>query len=80
MTQLTFKNRINNSQMNVLLHLLKSWNVEAEITNQEQFTQPKTHKLFEKTFGMWADRDIDIKNMRKETYERRTKKYDNATL
>ena len=80
MTQLTFKNQINDSQMNVLLHLLKSWNVEAEITNQKTRVQPKSHKLFEKTFGMWAYRDIDIKEIRKEIYEKRTKKYDNATL
>jgi len=73
MTQLTFKNRINDSQMSILLHLLKSWNVEAEITHQEVKAQPKSHKLFEKTFGMWADRDIDIKEMRKEIYEKRTK-------
>ena len=42
--------------------------------------QPKLHKLFEKTFGMWADRDVDIKKMRREAYEKRTKNYDNATL
>jgi len=56
MTQLTLKNRIDNSQMSILLH------------------------LFEKTVGIWEDRDIDIKKMRKEIYERRTKNYDNATL
>jgi len=37
--------------------------------------------LFEESFGMWAGRnDIDPKKIRKESYERRTKNYDNATL
>jgi len=80
MTQLTFKNQINDSQMGILLHLLKSWDIEAEITSQQTLDQPKQHKLFEKTFGMWADRDVDIKKMRQENYERRTKHYDNAVL
>ena len=80
MTQLTLKNRIDNSQMSILLHLLKSWNIEAEITHQPTSVQPKQHKLFEKTVGIWEDRDIDIKKMRKEIYERRTKNYDNVTL
>ena len=60
MTQLTFKNRIDDSQMSILIHLLKSWNIEAKITYQQTSDQPKQHKLFEKTFGMWADRDTEI--------------------
>jgi len=32
MTQLTFKNDIDDLQMRTLLYLLKSWNVEAELT------------------------------------------------
>ena len=36
--------------------------------------------LFAETFGMWAGRDIDIKKMRKERRERRTKYYDNVTM
>ena len=73
MAQLTFKNRIDDSQMSILLHLLKSWNIEAEITYQQTPAQPKQRKLFEKTFGIWADRDVDIKKIRKEIYERRIK-------
>ena len=80
MTQLTFKNRIDDSQMSILLHLLKSWNIETDITYQQASIQPKQHKLFEKTFGIWADREIDIKKTRKEIYEKRTKHYSNDTL
>jgi len=80
MTQLTFKNRIDDSQMSILLYLLKSWNIETEITYLQTSAQQKQHKLFEKTFGIWADRDIDIKKIRQENHARRTKHYDNATL
>ena len=80
MTQLTFKNRIDDSQMNILLHLLKSWNIEADITHKQAQIQPKQRKLFEKTFGIWADREVDIKKIRQDIYEKRTKNYDNATL
>ena len=80
MTQLTLKNQINDSQMSILLHLLKSWNIDAEISCQQNSVQPKQYKLFEKTFGMWADREVDIKKIRQEIYQKRTKHYDNATL
>ena len=80
MTQLTFKNRIDDSQMSILLHLLKSWNIEAEITRQQAPAQPNPHKLFEKTMGMWADRDIDVKKMRQEIREKRTKHHTDAAL
>jgi hypothetical protein len=80
MTQLTLKNRIEDSQMSILLHLLKSWNIDAEITFSQTQAKSKESILFEKTFGMWANRDIDVKKMRLEAYERRTKYYDNATL
>ena len=33
MTQLTFKNDIDDMQIRTLLYLLKSWNVEAELTH-----------------------------------------------
>ncbi|MDR0873529.1 MAG: hypothetical protein LBN27_08735 [Prevotellaceae bacterium] len=35
---------------------------------------------FTESFGMWAGRDIDIKEIRQRKRERRTKLYDNATL
>ena len=40
----------------------------------------KEKPLFANTFGIWAGRDIDIKEIRKERRERRTKYYDNATV
>jgi hypothetical protein len=40
----------------------------------------KEEAPFSQSFGMWADRDIDIKKIRQKAYERRTTSYDNGTL
>ena len=42
MTQLTIKDRIDDSQLKVLLSLLKSWNVEAEIADEKETVPKKT--------------------------------------
>jgi hypothetical protein len=68
MTQLTIKNRIDDSQLNVLLFLLKSWNVEAEVSNEKNIVTKKQHELFSKTRGMWKDYDIDAKQLRREAW------------
>ena len=45
-------------------------------TNEKVGEKP----LFADTFGIWADRDIDMKMIRKEIRNKRTKYYNNATL
>jgi hypothetical protein len=59
----------------LLLQEIKTEDTVAEVTEKEE-----QKPLFAETFGMWAGRDIDLKKMRKERRERRTKYYDNATL
>jgi len=79
MTELIVKNRLSRQKLNSIVCILRTMNVDVEIKNS---THKKVTKKdpFVETFGMWADRDIDIKKMRKEAYERRTKYYDNAAL
>jgi len=79
MTELVLKNRVSKQKLDSIIYFLKILNVEVEIKKSIQKKDTKKN-LFAETFGMWADRDIDIKKMRKESYERRTKYYDNATL
>ena len=62
MTQLKFKNTINDLQMNILLHLLHSWNVEVEVENARMAPISTTTLPF--SVGMWADYDIDDKSLR----------------
>ena len=66
MTQLTFENKIDDSQMSILLHLLKSWNIEAKVA-----TTLATPKIMRKkpdnltlAVGMWEGRDINDKQLR----------------
>ena len=69
MTQLFFKNKIDDLQMAILLHLLKSWNVEAEVRHGETVSVSENrHKPFAKTRGMWKDYDIDAKQLRREAW------------
>jgi hypothetical protein len=68
MTQLTIKNKIDDSQLYVLLYLLKSWNLDAEVSNENNTVPKKQHKLFSKTRGMWKDYDIDAKQLRREAW------------
>ncbi|OAV75887.1 hypothetical protein Barb7_00467 [Bacteroidales bacterium Barb7] len=63
MVQLTITPDIDQSKMDVLLQLLKSWNVKAEIA----LTPAKSDENyipFSESFGMWKDRNIDAKELR----------------
>ena len=67
MTQISVKNKIDELQMAVLLQLLKSWNMEVEIS-YENTAPVKKRKRFSKTRGMWQDYDIDAKQLRRDAW------------
>ena len=67
MTQLSIKNKVDDLQMAVLLHLLKSWNMEVEISD-ESVAPAKERKLFSRTRGMWEDYSIDAKQLRRDAW------------
>jgi hypothetical protein len=73
---------IKESKASFVMELLDNFSfVKVQsFTDGETMTGLDTKGLFAETFGMWANRDIDIKEIRKKTYERRTKSYDNGTL
>ena len=66
MTQLKFKNTINDLQMNTLLHLLHSWNVEVEV--EDTRTKPVSTTILPFSVGMWADYDINDKSLREKAW------------
>ena len=68
MTRITFKNRIDNTQMSVLMSLFESWNVQAEITDEKMPENKSFSQLFSKTRGMWQDYDIDASKLRNEAW------------
>ncbi|GHT73513.1 hypothetical protein AGMMS50262_04740 [Bacteroidia bacterium] len=69
MTQITIKQDINSTQMSILLHLFSTWNVKAEIAEENFSKEKKTEKkLFSNLRGIWKDRDIDAKKLRQEAW------------
>ena len=75
MTELILKNKIDKKRLDSIVFFLKSWDIDVEIRTVSP-KKEKKEKLFSESFGMWADRDIDIKDIRRKTRERRTKTYD----
>jgi hypothetical protein len=67
--------------MQILLSLCKSWHVDAEVSDFEPVSNSAQQQhLFADTFGIWADRDIDLKEMRRKARERRNSySIDNVT-
>ena len=80
MTELILKNKIDRKKLNSIILFLKSWGIDAEIKTNITPRQINTEEPFSKSFGMWADRDIDIKKIRQKSFERRTKLNDYGTL
>jgi hypothetical protein len=69
MTQLIFKNDIDQSKMDVLLGMIKSWNVETKVVA----TAPRKNKrkkdaALTLSVGMWAGHDINDKQLREQTW------------
>jgi hypothetical protein len=59
--------------------LLPEMKEEAKVVENVN-NKVKEEPLLAQCFGMWEGRDIDLKKIRKERRERRTKYYDNAAL
>jgi hypothetical protein len=75
MTQLILKNDISSHQLNALLQFFHAWNIEAETLPATTHTKVKEpvaaaeteapYVAFSESFGMWKDRDIDAKKLRR---------------
>jgi len=65
MTQIILQSGIDNMQMNVLMGLFNSWNVNVIITEGKKSEDKPFSKRFARTRGMWKDYDIDAKQLRR---------------
>jgi hypothetical protein len=72
MTQLIFRDAVDSTKMNTLLAFLRTWGINAEITHTPAAVS-SNRDVFANTRGMWTDYDINIKQIRKQNRERRTK-------
>jgi hypothetical protein len=65
MTQLVFKNDIDQSKIDVLLSMVKSWNIETSVvTAAPRKNKCKKNTALTLSVGLWAGRDIDDKQLR----------------
>jgi hypothetical protein len=72
MTQLIFRDSLESAKLNALLVFLKTWGIDAEMKHTPAALS-SNRDVFANTRGMWADYDIDIRQIRKQNRERRTK-------
>jgi len=68
MTQIVLQNGIDYTQMNVLMGLFNSWNVDVIITDDKKSENKTFSQLFSKTRGMWQDYDIDGDKLRNDAW------------
>ena len=68
MTQILVRNGIDSNQMNVLLGLFNSWNVDIVITEEKKPGNKPASQRFARSRGMWKDYDIDAKQLRRDAW------------
>ena len=68
MTQILIQNSIDCTQMNVLMGLFNSWNVNVVITDEKKSEKKNVTQRFARTRGMWKDYEIDAKQLRREAW------------
>jgi len=66
MTQLIFKNDIDPNKIDVLLSMIKSWDVEVEVQllSKTNKNRGKKNSALTLSVGMWEGRDINDKQLR----------------
>lgn len=69
MTQLIFKNDLEQNKLEALLHFLKTWNIDAELKSSTRKTVKKQND-FSLASGIWKDNTIDGKGLRNEAWSR----------
>ena len=80
MTELIFRSGIDREKLNSIVAFLNSWGVVAEIRTTTANKRADKGSLFAESFGMWTNRDIDIKQIRQQARQLRTKLYGDGAL
>jgi len=70
MTQFIFKNDIDQNKINILLSMIKSWDMEVEVQPLPKINKSKSRKNSALTLsvGMWEGRDINDKQLREKAW------------
>ena len=68
MTQILLQSSMDNMQMNVLMGLFNSWNVNVIIIDEKKPENKPFTQRFARTRGMWKDYNIDAKQLRRNAW------------
>jgi ferritin len=82
MTELILKSELEQKKLDGLIRFMQSWDIDVEVkTTEEPESEPiEKEDIFSEIRGIWSDYDINIKEIRQQSHERRTKLYDNDTF
>lgn len=69
MTQLIFKNDLEQNKLEALLQFLKTWNIDAELKTSTRKTVNKKND-FSLASGIWKDYSIDANELRNNAWSR----------
>ena len=61
-TNFTAKGTIAQNQIDAILSMFKSWNIDVEVETVEQSATDNSNLSF--SIGLWADYDIDDRSLR----------------
>ncbi|WP_395054439.1 hypothetical protein [Flavobacterium sp.] len=69
MTQLIFKNDLEQNKIDALLQFLKSWNIEAEL---KTVSKKRTNKntSFSLATGIWKDNPLTAEDLRNKSWKK----------
>lgn len=69
MTQITFKNDIDQNKIDALLHFLRSWDIDAEVSyNMTEKKRAEKDTTLTLSVGLWEGRDINDKQLREQAW------------
>ena len=68
MTELILKNSVSKQKLDAAVYLLKMLNMDVEVKKSIQKRAVKKDP-FAEVRGIWADRNIDAKTLRKQAWE-----------
>lgn len=70
MTQFIFKSDIDQNKIDILLSMVKSWNMEVEVLPLSKAHKSRSRKNSALTLsvGMWEGRDINDKQLREKAW------------
>ena len=67
MTELVLKNRVSRQKLDSIVYFIKMLKIDVEIKNSAHKKVIKKDP-FEEVWGIWADRDINAKTLRKQAW------------